>query len=70
MVRVPRKLKKKLKKDDLYEKGFNLNLCLVCQKKKTTDIGIFWLCKKCIDNESNNSDNNISSNRVSFGVMW
>lgn len=45
--RTPRKLKKRLKKQGLYEDGGNLLMCGLCQKQPNGYGYDCWLCKDC-----------------------
>lgn len=47
--RIPRKLKKKLKKLGAYQDGMSWWHCIVCQKGcADSGYNIYW-CKKCVD---------------------
>ena len=46
-TKIPRKLKKELKKKGLYRDGFSLVHCIICQKRKNGWGYDLYFCEKC-----------------------
>lgn len=52
MSRIPRKLKKKSKKEGLYSDGIAWDLCLICQNRIACCGYGLYSCKKCWEEPS------------------
>jgi len=50
-IRIPRKLKKELKKDGAYTNGVSWRHCLMCQKRWNGYGYDLHFCKKCWENK-------------------